>query len=102
MNQIASRGQLRMSLLRWILFIVPLIVLLGFLSAQISGSADENRWFQALQKPAAQPPGWAFGAAWSVLYVLLGIALSMVINARGAPFRTAAILAFIVQFGLKC
>ena len=67
MNQIASKGQLRMSLLRWILLIVPVTVLLGFTFSQFANSGEENRWFQALAKPSAQPPGWAFGAAWALL-----------------------------------
>ncbi|QTD57246.1 TspO/MBR family protein [Parasphingorhabdus cellanae] len=101
MNQIASKGQLRMSLLRWALFIVPLIVLLGFLAAQVTGPADENRWFQALVKPAAQPPDLAFPIAWTILYVMIAIAFSMILNARGAPLRGLAIILFIVQFALN-
>src|SRR3546814_1092437 len=37
MNQIASRGQLRMSYLRWELFTVRLILLLGIASGRIAG-----------------------------------------------------------------
>lgn len=98
MNQIASKGQLRMSLLRWILFTVPLIVLLGFLSGQIAGSGEENRWFNALAKPDAQPPGWIFGMAWTILYVMMGTAFAMILHARGAPFRGVAIILFLVQY----
>ena len=101
MNQIASKGQLRMSLLRWILFTVPLIVLLGFLSGQIAGSGEENRWFNALVKPDAQPPGWVFGVAWTILYVMMGTAFAMVLHARGAPLRGVAIVLFLVQYVLN-
>lgn len=101
MNQIASKGQLRMSLLRWILFIVPAVVLLGFLSGQVSGSGEENRWFSALTKPEAQPPGWAFGLAWAILYTMMGTAFAMILHARGAPLRGLAIMLFILQLGLN-
>ena len=97
-NQIASKGQLRMSLLRWVLFIVPVILLLGFLSGQIAGSTEENRWFQALVKPDAQPPGWMFGAAWTVLYIMMGTAFAMILHARSAALRGWAILLFLVQY----
>lgn len=31
-------------------------------------------WYEALEKPFFNPPNWLFGPAWSVLYVLIGIA----------------------------
>ncbi len=101
MAELASRTQLRMSFLRWALFIVPLIVLLGFMSGQLAGSGEENRWFQMLEKPAAQPPGWIFGAAWTILYVSIGFALTLVICARGARLRALAIFLFVVQLALN-
>jgi benzodiazapine receptor len=100
-NQIASKGQLRMSLLRWILFIVPITVLLGFTFSQFANSGEENRWFQALVKPAAQPPGWVFGAAWALLYTMIGTAFAMVLHARGAPMRGLAIVLYLVQYALN-
>ncbi len=90
-----------MSLLRWVLFIVPLIVLLGFISGQVAGSGEENRWFQALVKPEAQPPGWMFGVAWTILYTMMGIALAMIMHARGAPLRGLGIILFLVQYALN-
>ena len=68
MSQLASPSQLRMSLLRWALFVVPTIMLLGFLSGTVSGSGEQNSWFAELVKPEAQPPGWAFGVVWPILY----------------------------------
>lgn len=59
MNEIASPGQLRLAYLRWALVTVPVIVLLGFLSGQLANSGFGNRWFDALEKPALMPPGWA-------------------------------------------
>ena len=97
MPGIASRSQLRMSLLRYALVTVPLILLLGTISGQLSGSGYGNPWFDALEKPAFMPPGWAFGAAWTILYILLGIALAMLLHARGARGRGAAIVLFIGQ-----
>ncbi|MEH6700581.1 TspO/MBR family protein [Parasphingorhabdus sp.] len=101
MNQIASKGQLRMSLFRWILVIVPITVLLGFMFSQFANSGEENRWFQSLVKPAAQPPGWAFGAAWALLYAMMGTAFAMVLHARGAPLRVPAIIFYLVQYALN-
>ncbi len=43
------------------------------------------------------PPGWVFGAVWPVLYLLIGLALAVVLNARRAPGRGIAIMLFVVQ-----
>jgi tryptophan-rich sensory protein len=97
MNEIASSGQLRMSLLRWILVCVPAIVGIGSLMGILSNSGYDNGWFAALHQPAIMPPGWLFGVAWTILYTLIAIALAIVINARGAAGRGLAIGLFIVQ-----
>ncbi len=93
---IATKGQLRMSFLRWALVLVPLIVLLGFASGMISGSGD-GAWYGALEKPSIQPPSWMFGVVWPILYTLMALALAMVINARGSRYRGLAIGLFVVQ-----
>ncbi|MDB5713165.1 MAG: tryptophan-rich sensory protein [Sphingomonadales bacterium] len=97
MGELASRDQLRMSFVRWALLTVPLLVFLGFLSGRLAGSGSGNRWFSALVQPAAMPPGWAFGVAWTLLYVLMGVALAMILNARGARYRGVAIVLFTIQ-----
>ena len=101
MTALASKSQLRMSFLRYALFTVPAILLLGTVSGRISGSGDGTAWFDALQKPAIMPPGWVFGAAWATLYVLLGLALALVLHARGARGRGLAIALFLLQLLLN-
>ena len=98
MTALASRGQLRASFIRWALFTVPLVVLLGFLSGQLSGSGADTLWFQSLEKPAIFPPPMSFGIVWTVLYVMMGLALAMVCAAWGARGRGIAIAFFVVQF----
>ncbi|MCW2337543.1 tryptophan-rich sensory protein [Sphingobium sp. B2D3A] len=97
MNQIASRSQLRMSFLRWALVTIPAIEFLGFVSGYLSNSGYDNRWFDALSKPALVPPGWVFGTVWPTLYLLMALALAMILHARGARGRGLAITLFIVQ-----
>ncbi len=101
MNMIASRWQLRTSFIRWSLLLVPLIILLGVVSGQLSGSGSDSAWFSALKMPATYPPGWLFGVVWTVLYALMGFALAIVASAKGARGRGAAVLAFIVQLVLN-
>jgi tryptophan-rich sensory protein len=90
-----------MSFLRHALFTVPAILLLGTVSGRISGSGHGNAWFDALQKPAIMPPGWAFGVAWTILYVLLGLALALILHARGARGRSLALALFLAQLVLN-
>ncbi|MWV28446.1 TspO/MBR family protein [Aurantiacibacter rhizosphaerae] len=101
MNRLASPAQLRASLIRWALFIIPTVMLLGFLSGQLGGSSADSPWFQALQKPALFPPPATFGLVWSVLYFMMGLALALVCAAWGSRLRMAAIIAFVVQFVLN-
>ena len=101
MNEIASKGQLNAALGRWALAIIPVVLLLGLGSGLVAGSGEENRWYQMLQRPAIQPPGWAFGVVWPILYVLMGLAAAMVAAARGARWRGVALSAFAVQLALN-
>jgi translocator protein len=100
-GEIASREQLRMSFIRWALVCVPSTVFLGFLSGRLSNSGYGNRWFNALDLPAIVPPGWVFGVVWTILYALMGVALAMILHARGSKGRALALGLFGGQFLLN-
>lgn len=97
MSEIASKGQLRLSFLRWAMVVVPSVAFLGLLSGVLSGSGATNPWYAVLAKPSFTPPGWVFGAVWPVLYLLIGLAFAVVLNARRAPGRGIAVMLFVVQ-----
>lgn len=101
MSEIASAAQLRASLLRWALFLVPGIILLGYLSAKVSLAGPENAWFATLDKPSLFPPPMVFTIVWTILYAIMGLALAMVASARGASGRGIAVAAFVVQLALN-
>ena len=65
MTGIALRSQLRLSFLRYALFTVPAVLLLGTLSGALANSGYGNNWFDNLVKPALMPPGWVFGVTWT-------------------------------------
>ena len=92
----STRGPLRIALVT-----VPLILGIGFLMGQLSNSGYGNDWFDALAKPAAMPPGWVFGTTWSILYVLLGVALALAWSAPPSPARTTGLALFLVQLALN-
>lgn len=63
-------------------------------------------WYAGLSKPAFNPPDWAFPVAWSVLYVMIAVALWRLLGAmpRTGPSREGwwlALAAFLVQLGLN-
>ncbi len=101
MGGIASKNQLRMSFLRWAVVTVPLILLLGFAAGRSVTVGSDNPWYVALVKPALTPPGWLFPIAWTTLYILLGLALAMILNARGARGRGLAVGLFVAQFAFN-
>lgn len=88
-------------LLRYAGVTVPLILGIGFLMGRVSNSGYGNDWFDALQKPAAMPPGWVFPVAWSLLYILLGLALALVLRRAGGAHRTLALILFAAQMVLN-
>lgn len=96
MNLLASPAQLRASFLRWALFMVPLTLLIGFFAGQLGG--PDTAWFAGLTKPAIYPPPITFGIVWTVLFVLIGLAMALVASAWGAPGRGLALAVFGVHF----
>lgn len=100
MNLIASPGQLRASLLRWALFLVPMTMLLGYLSGQVGGDAN-TPWFESLTKPALFPQPRVFVIVWAILYAMIGFAAALVASARGAYGREIALVAWLVQLLLN-
>ena len=83
------------------LITVPLIVGLGSLSGWLSGSGYGNPWFDGLVKPPFMPPGWVFGAAWTVLYALMGIALALVLMEPMTARRRTALILFFAQLAVN-
>jgi tryptophan-rich sensory protein len=97
MNEIASKGQLHWSFARVAFVAVPLVLVLGTLSGRAAGSSENNPWFEALVKPEAYPPGEVFGIAWTILYVMMGLAVALVWSARGARGRGQGLALFAIQ-----
>ncbi|OYU34248.1 TspO/MBR family protein [Novosphingobium sp. PASSN1] len=78
------------------LVLVPALLLVGGLSARLSGSTETNAWFQTLTLPAAQPPGPVFGIAWSILYTLLAVSAAIVWGHRHQPGGRRALTLFAI------
>lgn len=89
-----------MAKLRTPLICALAVLALGFASGWLSGSAASDPWFQALNKPAFMPPGWAFPVAWTILYLLIGWAAGLILQSR-RPQKTPALGVFAAQLALN-
>ena len=80
---------------------VPLIVIGGALVGVVSNSGFGNDWYAPLAKPSFQPPGWMFGAVWTALYTMMGIAFAAVANEPSSKQRSVALGLFGAQLALN-
>ena len=70
--------------------LIPLAV--GGAAALIANGSFKD--FEALNKPHLAPPAWAFPAAWTLLYILMGIAAYLVYCSEKYPGRIERALTF--------
>jgi benzodiazapine receptor len=54
-------------------------------------------WYHALRKPGWKPPDWAFGPIWTVVFVLLTLAIAYAWEAADAGQRQLMLLALGVN-----
>ena len=74
---------------------LPLIA--GFIGALFTVPSIPG-WYAGLAKPAFTPPSWVFGPVWTVLYVLMGIALWLVVrDGLGSAARKQGVILFAAQ-----
>ena len=57
-----------------------------------------GEWYAGLRKPILTPPGWVFGPAWTLLYILMGTAAWLVWKPSG--FRAARLPLSLYLFQL--
>jgi translocator protein len=51
----------------------------------VLGTDVTSRWYRDLDKPAWQPPGAAFGPAWTTLYALMAVASARTLDRLEEP-----------------
>ncbi len=76
---------------------------LPFLASIIGGiftAYSVSTWYVSLVKPSFNPPSWVFGPVWTILYLMMGIALYLVWK-RKAKDKLPAYTFFGVQLFLN-
>lgn len=81
-----------------------LLALLVFLVLSFAASTPgilfgPGEWYDSLQRPFFAPPNWLFGPAWTVLYICMAIAATLVWRQVGV--RSAALGWWFVQLVLN-
>lgn len=73
-------------------------VLVTSTAGRLVSAPGVRGWYRTIAKPPFTPPNWAFPVAWSLLFVLMGVAFWRVLRAPArAPGRRAAIALFLAQ-----
>lgn len=81
-------------------------ILIAFLIAitvgGIGGAATEiGPWYLNLVKPSWQPPDWAFGPIWTLIYITTGIAGVRAWRLGDARQRRLFLIALLINCGLN-
>jgi benzodiazapine receptor len=74
---------------------VSLCLFTGFVGS-FSTMDSVSTWYADLAKPSFNPPDWAFGVVWPILYVMMGVAAFLVWNMGIISSRTKVALGLFV------
>ena len=101
-NERGSKHPARGFLIALGFILLPLVV--GMISSAITGNAQQA--FGELNQPVAAPPAWLFPVAWTILYLLMGVASYLIYrvkpkNKAGERLRTAELVLFYVQLAFN-
>jgi len=85
--------------------LLALSLALVFAVAALGGAASTSGlrdWYEGLDKAPWNPPGWVFGPAWTVLYVLMAVAAWLVAR-TGLDQRAVqlALVLYLAQLALN-
>ncbi len=86
--------------------VIKLIVSVGvpLLAGGVGGLVTTpaiSTWYATLNKPWFTPPDWLFGPVWTLLYVLMGLALFLVWRSPRSRTRDIGIALFAVQLAVN-
>ena len=78
---------------------VSICLACGFVGSLFTSTSIDS-WYQFLNKPAIAPPNWVFAPVWTLLYILMGIALFLV-WISDSPIKKKAVILFLIQLILN-
>lgn len=75
-------------------------LLAGILGSLFTATGG-GTWYSSITKPGFTPPNWVFGPAWTILYIMMGVSLYLLLEARGPGHKKAALAFFSIQLLLN-
>ncbi len=76
-------------------------VLLTFCAPLFGTMAGPGEWYESLNKPSWNPPGWLFGPVWTVLYLMMAVAAWRVWRRGGWAPQGRALRWYLLQLLLN-
>ncbi len=86
---------------QWLGLLFSLLLVFAAAAAGGLASASAGSFFMELDRPLWAPPAWLFGPAWTVLYLLMGVASWPVWRRGGFSEARPALTLYIVQLVLN-
>ncbi len=83
--------------LDWKKLLVSIAIPLAVGGVSAFFTAGNMKLFEEIDKPPLSPPGWLFPVVWTILYVLMGIALYLVVITKSRETKIPAYISFGVQ-----
>jgi len=83
-----------------LLISVVVVMAIGISASFFTGSSV-NGWFTTIEKPSWNPPSWLFAPVWTILYVMIGLALYRLWTSPSSSLRSIAIGLFCLQMALN-
>lgn len=71
----------------------------GFLISLLTMNAIGQ--FNTFKQPPLTPPAWLFPVAWSILYILMGIASYFIYKLKKSKSRKVALTLYLIQLGFN-
>lgn len=85
-----------------IVLVVMTCLAIGYLSGKVTQESITT-WYPTLIKPVFNPPNWIFPIAWTILYIMMGVAGGLIWNYLESDQEKVkkAFMFFIIQLALN-
>ncbi len=80
----------------WKSLLLSLLISWGVAGLSAWATSGNMELYAALSQPPLSPPGWVFGAVWSILFTLMGISAWLVFHSDSA-FKQPALWVYGIQ-----
>jgi tryptophan-rich sensory protein len=74
--------------------LIPILVAMG---GSYFTSMSVDNWYQQINKPFFNPPGWLFGPVWTILYLMMGFSFYLIWKDDSGKDKGAAQFFFFLQ-----